>query len=281
MITFQTLENTSIEEILNVFNESFSDYIVPLRLTAANLEEKIQNDRIQLELSVGAFEKEKLIGFILHGFDIIDNLKVVYNAGTGVIPSKRGNKITAKLYEFILPILHENDIDKVILEVITTNEAAIKTYKNIGFTIIKEYNCVKGSLEVSNPPFNYEIGELKEYNWQQLQSFWDIKPSWQNSITAAEKLKDSNISIGVFDTNKVVGYAIFNPKTKRLHQLSVDKNYRKKGIATQLLNSLSSNFGKEISITNIDNVATDTLNFLEKSGLKTFVMQYEMELILK
>lgn len=281
MITFQTLEKCSIEEILNVFNESFSDYIVPLSLTKENLEEKLQNDRIQLQLSVGAFENNRLIGFILHGFDIIENLKVVYNAGTGVIPSKRGNKLTAQLYEFALPILHENDIDKVILEVITTNEPAIKTYKNIGFHIIKEYSCVKGSLEVEKPNTNFEINELKDYNWKQLQSFWDINPSWQNSITAAEKLKNSNISISVLDDEKVVGYAIFNPKIKRLHQLSVNKNYRRKGIASQLLEHLSSNFGKEISITNIDNVANDTLLFLEKAGLKTFVKQYEMELILK
>ena len=135
MTTLRTLENISTERLLETFNLSFSDYIVPFYLTKEQLENKIQSESIKLEFSVGAFEDNRLIAFILHGYDTIDNLKIVYNAGTGVIPAKRGNKLTAKLYEYALTILHKNDIDKVLLEVITTNKAAIKTYKNIGFKI--------------------------------------------------------------------------------------------------------------------------------------------------
>lgn len=119
--------------------------------------------------------------------------------------------------------MHENDIDKLLLEVITTNEPAIKTYKNIGFKIIRELNCYKGSLNITNNDFAIRV--LEAYDWQKLQSFWDLKPSWQNSIIAVEKLKNTNISIGIYDEEKLLGYTIFNPKIKRIHQLSVDKNY--------------------------------------------------------
>ena len=198
MTTLRTLENISTKELLETFNSSFSDYIIPSYLTKEQLEDKIQSDSIKLEFSVGAFENNQLIAFILHGYDIIDNLKTVYNAGTGVIPAKRGNKLTSKLYEYVLPILYKNNINKILLEVITTNETAIKIYKNIGFKIIREFNCFKGSLNLTNTNSEYEISKLEEYDWQKLNSFWDLKPSWQNSVTAVEKLKKSNISIGIY-----------------------------------------------------------------------------------
>lgn len=281
MTILKTLENIPTEKLLEVFNLSFSDYVVPFCLTKAQLEDKIQSDGIKLEFSVGAFEDYQLIAFILHGYDTIDNLKIVYNAGTGVIPAKRGNKLTAKLYEYILPILHENDIDKLLLEVITTNEPAIKTYKNIGFKIIRELNCYKGSLNITNTNNDFEIRELQAYDWQKLHSFWDLKPSWQNSNTAVEQLKKSKISIGIYDGEKLLGYTIFNPRIKRIHQLSVDKNYRRKDVGRQLLAHIATNYGKDVSITNVDNTSEETLNFFNDIGMDIYIKQYEMELSLK
>jgi ribosomal protein S18 acetylase RimI-like enzyme len=128
---------------------------------------------------------------------------------------------------------------------------------------------------------SFEIRELEVYDWLKFTSFWDLKPSWQNSITAVEKLKKFNISIGLYENEKLVGYTIFNPKTKRIHQLSVDKNYRKRGIGRQLLEYISSNYGRDISIINVDNASKDTLKFMTDIEMKTFIKQYEMELTLK
>ncbi|AZA53893.1 GNAT family N-acetyltransferase [Chryseobacterium sp. G0201] len=281
MAILKTLENIPTEKLLEVFNLSFSDYVVPFCLTKEQLEDKIKSNSIKLEFSVGAFEDNQLIAFILHGYDIINNLKIVYNAGTGVIPAKRGNKLTVKLYEYILPILRKNDIDKLLLEVITTNEPAIKTYKNIGFKIIRELNCYKGSLNITHTNNDFEIRKLEVYDWQKLNSFWNLKPSWQNSVTAVEKLKNANISIGIYDEEKLLGYTIFNPKIKRIHQLSVDKNYRRKGVGGQLLKHISTNYGKNVSAINIDSTSEETLKFFKDIGMDIYIKQYEMELPLK
>jgi GNAT superfamily N-acetyltransferase len=68
---------------------------------------------------------------------------------------------------------------------------------------------------------------------------------------------------------------------KRLHQLSVDKNYRKRGIGRRLLKHISTNYGKDISITNIDNSSKETLKFLTGVGMNIYIKQHEMELTLK
>jgi GNAT superfamily N-acetyltransferase len=164
--------------------------------------------------------------------------------GTGVIPAKRGNKLSTQLHEYALPILHKNNIDKIVLEVITTNIAAIKIYKNIGFEITRQLNCFKGSISITNTNSGLEIHELKEYDWGKFHSFWDIELSWQNSSTAVEKLRQSNVSIGEYENEKLVGYTIYSPEIKRLQQLPVDKAYRKRAVGRQLLAYISTNMEK-------------------------------------
>lgn len=279
MTTIHTLENTTTDQLLEVFNHSFSDYIVPLVLTKAQLVEKIKSDSVKLELSVGAFENNQLIAFMLHGFDIVEGLKVVYNAGTGVIPAKRGNKLTSKMYGYLLPSLHKKGIAKIQLEVITTNAAAIKTYTNLGFEIVRELNCYKESLQTAITIGDVAIRNLETYDWPKLQSFWDFKPSWQNSISAVEKLKNTNISLGIYRDNNLLGYIIYNPNLKRIHQFAIDKPERNKGFGTLLLDYIGTHYDKAISIINIEH-ASNMDKFINKVGLKEFIKQYEMLLSL-
>lgn len=144
MIQIKTLAKTSLEKITGTFNLAFSDYFVPIHLTLEQLSAKMKSDRVNLEYSVGAFEEEELIGFILHGTDIIEDKKVAYNGGTGVIPSKRGKGLTKQMYDFILPRLKEEGIDYLTLEVIFKNIQAIKSYERVGFKIARELKCYKG-----------------------------------------------------------------------------------------------------------------------------------------
>ncbi|WP_299437750.1 GNAT family N-acetyltransferase [uncultured Aquimarina sp.] len=177
-----TLIGVDTKDILKVFNESFSDYFIPFQLTEEQLDSKMLADKVNLGVSVGVFEDERLIAFILHGFDEINGEKIVYNGGTGVIPEKRGFGLTKQMYNFILPVLKEKGINKLFLEVITKNIQAITSYKKSGYKIERELYCYKGEIVISNVNNNLEIRELQEYDWSLMQSFWDITPTWQMSI---------------------------------------------------------------------------------------------------
>jgi ribosomal protein S18 acetylase RimI-like enzyme len=278
MAIIQTLEQVSIEAILQAFNLSFSDYVIPFFLTKEQLEDKIKGDGVRLEFSVGAFEGNQLIAFVLHGYDIVDNVRVAYNAGTGVVPAQRGNKLIAQLYEYALPIFRSNNISKVILEVITINERAIRTYRSIGFQIARHLNCFKGSINLPDTTNDFEVHELKAYDWGKLRSFWDLNPTWQNSSAAVEKLRESTLSIGAYENENLLGYAIYNPVLKRVHQFAVDKNYRNRGVGTHLFNFISTSQERTISVINIDDTSTATLNFMAHIGMNKYIEQYEMVL---
>ncbi len=274
----KTLVGVDKKSILKAFNHAFSDYFVSFKLTEEQLSAKMLADKIDLNLSVGVFDKEKLMAFILHGFDIIENKKVVYNGGTGVIPEKRGLGLTKQMYHFILPILVKQGIDTITLEVITKNIPAITSYKKSGFKVKRELLCYKGYAEISKTTEHVDIKPLQHFNWALMESFWDVPPTWQNSKCVLSTLKDNNISLGAFIDNQLVGYTIFNPASKRVQQIAVNKDYRKKGIASTLILKLKEKYGNELSVINVDKRARAVNDFFNKIGLENNLEQLEMEL---
>ncbi len=278
-MTFRSLREVPLPILTATFNHAFSDYVVPFHLTETQLQNKLLSDGVRLDLSAGAFDGDQLIGFILHGYDMVQDKAVCYNAGTGVIPEKRGQRITARLYDFILPELKAKHIQSVQLEVITSNGVAVGIYRAIGFETSRELDCYKGKVALPDSG-KFQIRNLDGYDWSGLRSFWEWNPSWQNSITAVENVKNSNISIGAYDGDTLVGYLIYNPVTNRVQQFAVHADYRRQGAARQLFAHVVQPEGKELVLINIDHNSEETAVFLRALELQIFIRQYEMNMIL-
>ena len=273
-----TLEGVSIGKILKAFNEAFSDYFIPFKLSKEQLAQKMLVDQTDFSLSVGVFEKEELIAFILHGIDTINEEKVVYNGGTGVIPEKRGAGLTKQMYRFILPLLAAKGIDDLVLEVISNNIQAIKSYEKSGFETIRKLLCYKGEVSVSSKNNNVLIKELQSYDWQIMESFWDILPTWQNAKSAVDAARATNISLGAYIENQLVAYVIYTPSNQRIQQIAVHKDFRRRGIAITLISQLVDEYGNTISIINVDKNSTSINSFLKAIGLEVSLEQLEMKL---
>ncbi len=274
----KTLEGIAIKDILTVFNASFSDYFIPFNLTEEQLHSKMIADKVHLDLSVGVVENENLIAFILHGFDTINGENILYNGGTGVIPKKRGSGFTQQMYNFILPLLREKGVDKLFLEVISENIPAIKSYKKCDFKIERELVCYKGEIRIPKTNKNIDIKKLNDYNWEVMESFWDILPTWQNSKRVVNELRDSYISLGAYMQNQLIGYVICNPKNKRVLQIAIDKKFRKNRIASTLVSKLIAQYGNTLSIINVDKSSKTIHTFLQKIGFEKNLEQLEMKL---
>lgn len=278
MITIGPLTHVTTAALLPVFNQSFAGYFVPLSLTKEQLKEKMDTENIQLAQSAGVFSGGCLAGFMLHAEKEEDGQKVLYNAGTGIIPDLRGRQLTARMYEYLLPKFRAGQYKKILLEVITENQAAIKAYERIGFVKTRKLDCYKGSIRPAGLPAGYEIKALASYEWDRLTSFWDILPSWQNSKMVADVLRERTCSIGIYQGENLLGYLIYEPKSGKVRQFAIEKNHRQQGLGKALFNYVYDHYGPEISIINVDDRDSTINSFLASTGLKPFISQYEMAL---
>lgn len=276
---FKTLANTSIDEILSVFNHSFSDYIVPFHLTKEVLISKIAAEKLDMNISVGAFEEGRLVSFILQAEKIENGEKTIYNGGTGVVPESRGKGLVRKMYDFIIPLLKERNADILLLEVIEGNKAAIRAYENLGFTIVRKLNCFNGNINSGKGNTTVTIKELTAFQWDKFGSFWDIEPSWQGSVFILEDMLRDCLILGAFRDEILVGYIIYNPVSRKIYQIAVDKNHRNQEIGTRLFDGINEiNNGQTIAFNNVHDTSENTYTFLEKTiGLNNWLSQFEMK----
>ena len=271
------LENIELEKLVSVINLSFSDYIVPLQMTLELLKSKIVAEDIQLKLSTGVFDGDKIVGCMLHGLRDSDQGRVVYNAATGVISDYRGRGLVREMYTYLLPELKKLQVKKMMLEVITGNHAAIKAYEKMGYKVARKLDCFTGKLDIKKNTSISTLKEIDSFNWAAFLSFRDIIPSWQNAVQSLENSKEHCRTIGAFSDELLVGYAIFNPASGKINQFAVAGAYRRKGIGSQLFSYINE-FVKQqdVYVYNVDHTAVAAIGFLKSLGLREKIAQFEM-----
>ncbi len=280
MFNYKTLENTNIEILHETFVNAFSDYQVKIDLPLWKFKRMIQRRGYVSKISIGAFKSEALVGFVLNGFRNWNGKPTVYDTGTGVIGEYRKQGITSNMLLNIREVLKEKEVEQYLLEVIQSNTSAIKLYKKQGFEVIRDLACFQVDKNKYNPIKTSKVehvDRINSTNWKQLTCFWDFKPSWQNSIDSINAAPDTfRYSIVRFD-DTIVGYGIIDKKTGDIPQIAVNKNYRRKGIATSIVTDLLKNTeAYKVGVLNVDDQSKSTKDFLLELGFEYSVGQYEM-----
>jgi ribosomal protein S18 acetylase RimI-like enzyme len=277
MITFRSLSRQDPESIVAVFNEAFSDYLVKVQVTEESLMTKMKQESIDLEWSVGVFDNDKLVGFILNGYRASDSRVVLYNGGTGVIPSYRGRAFTKQMYDHLLPIAKRAGIKELVLEVIQQNEKALHVYLDLGFKIERELISFAGPRPSFGKPKEIEIRELISLP-PEVQDWWDYFPSWPADNFSLMQVENDLLIAGAFHEDHFVGYLAAMDNTGRIFQLAVSPRYRKRKIATSLISYCFDvrGFNSMLAL-NVDIKDQAGIAFYKLMGWKESVRQYEMK----
>jgi len=271
----KNLSSVSFEEVLDCFLVAFYNYYVKMPTDSGYYKQRWKAAKVDFNFSYGMFDEGKLVGFIIHAVDRRFGKLMAFNTGTGVIPSYRGKKIVKSIYDYALKDLHQNGIEKSTLEVIRENEAAVRSYKSVGFEICKKYECYAGDIKIDDPdPFELKEIAIKDINWEALpnqQSYsWDFQKETvlEGKYTFFHVLKDKVPE----------SFFIINPQNLYLAQFDL-LNTDNKGWK-RLFSAIRSISGT-IKVINIDDRFKDKIEQLGLIGLENTVNQYELELDIK
>jgi ribosomal protein S18 acetylase RimI-like enzyme len=275
----KTLHGIDINWLVKSFNKAFADCFIPIQMTEQLLFDKIKAENIMLNYSVGVFLEDDLVGFILTGRNEQGQACVAYNGGTGVWPEYRGNYLTEKMYQILIPLLSACGIQQHQLEVMIQNDAAIKIYTKVGFNKTRKLLCLRGQIPGSFLGTDVEIKQITFGKNLLIHNSWQPNPSWQNNNCNVFRGAGMSLCFGAFVNNRLVGYIVFLPKKLRIQQCSISKDYNTQNIANALFNSVNTQIGdKEINIINVDESDIQFVTFLKSIGFHVYAEQYEMVL---
>lgn len=259
------LENTPIEIIVDALVISFQGYFVPIPNDVNYWKNRLKNAQYSPKFSWGVFDNNNLIAFILNCSALKNGVPTLFNTGTGVLPSYRGNSLVDKMYTFGLSDSKQNGIGKCTLEVIQENARAIKVYERIGFNTTRELYCFQGELSSSSNSVINIPTHLESLENNNLYS-WDFSSEIIQHNNNYETFKVLS------DSNKLIGYFTINPENGVIAQLETDsENWE---LIFEGISQITTNF----KITNIDSRRKSLITYLQSINASNTVNQYEMEM---
>lgn len=237
---FKSLENCNFETLFRGFERAFADY--EIHFEKEEVRSMLQRRGYNPKLSFAFFDYGEIVAFTLNGIGEFNNIATAYDTGTGTIKEYRGKRLAGEIFTRSIPFLRDAGVKQYLLEVLHDNHKAIVVYRKLGFKTIREFDCFRQT--VNNVKFPADIFTEKSVpsiepidftTVASAQSFCDFTPSWQNSLDSIKRAQNDLTMVGTFIENALVGYCVFDPTTGDLTQIAVQREFRRKGIATYLL----------------------------------------------
>lgn len=216
---------------------------------------------------------------------MFNGISAAYDTGTGTAPEFRGKGIAAEIFRHSLPYLREAGVRQYLLEVLQNNAKAISVYSKMNFRTTGEFICFRQSIEnirkVEPGAADYTIRPVEIDFIRRVQGFCDFAPSWQNSIESIERGADGLLFLGAVVGEAPVGYCVIDPNTGDIAQIAVKKEYRRRGIASQLLDKAIGYMKTDfVKVINVRDEAPAMQSFLESRNILPASRQFEMILSL-
>lgn len=271
------MADCTMNEILKAWNEGFEGYFTDVRMNVNQFVKRIAFEDLSASHSFLLFEGTEPIGIVMNGIRQIEDRKIAWNGGTGVVRDYRGKGIGRRLIEESLKVYKKEGVELSTLESIAENQAAIRLYESMGYEIsdrLRIFNKEGKAGFENDGHFDFKRGPAS--NVAGL-SFYQKSYPWQNHW---QSLKDGQ-SLIVKDKDRPVAYALFkqsmDQSTTILYQCEANPEYPDPvGLIGAMLSYVfSSGRNTVFDMPESNTVATD---LLEKNG---FQMQLEQVYMVK
>jgi ribosomal protein S18 acetylase RimI-like enzyme len=146
----------SFEYLVDAYNQTRADYIVPMPMNPARLREYVHVYDVDLERSLVALEGGRILGLAMLGVRPAHT----WITRLGVIPSRRRQGIGQMLMHELVARSRRLGVDRVSLCVIVNNVPAHLLFLKMGFREVRELLVIRrppGVAAVKVPPYSLEV----------------------------------------------------------------------------------------------------------------------------
>ncbi len=278
-IGFRQFRPVDTTDMYLAFQDAFSDYPFPLKMTLHEFRYKFIN-RMQLtfEKSFGAWEDDRLVAFI---FARVYRDTIYYGA-MGVRKDYRGRSLLQELFAFQEKVLLQSGVRKCLLEVLLTNKKAQEIYTKLGFAMTRKLISYRGRLADASDENSHETFQLLDsIPWQEIDEWLSFYPAFMDSRAVLVPGKIRDIVYCTRDAHGLAGILVGDPQNGRISLLVIRPDRRRSGLASALLKDFQGRTKTEILyLLNVPEVAVEMQSFLAKYGFVQLIEQAEMQKIL-
>lgn len=274
------------ERVYAAFREAFADYGVDMSyMTEENLMIRAEKNAVDWDLSVGAIQGDRLVGFTLIGVGEWGGALCAFDAATGIVPEHRGRGLARVMLDAALPPLRERGVKRFVLEVIQGNDPAVRAYRKAGFQVSRELACFDLLPDLRAPATRvddpFDIREADRDIVEGLAAEADWTPSWENSFAAIRRIPDDLVVLGAFEEDEPAGVIVFTPALGWIMSLIVARTHRRLGMGSALVRRLAARVGPDLArdalkLLNVDRSDRGMIAFAQACGFAHRLDQYEM-----
>ena len=272
-ITVKTLADVPDQVLADCFNEAFSDYAIRMSFTAEQFRRVMDRSGMDKELSAGAFEGERMVGFIFNSFGTYRGRKSGFDCGTAVTPGYRRQGIFKAMFSFVLDKMRQRGAQAYVLESLQENDTAVSAYRKQGFRVSREFLVLSAEL---NQETELKIENVKEcpYAGFEIPGYGTCAdPSFEHSTEILRRQEQTYNVAYTGDPGKETAFCVFTSGHCNAVQYGGTDLGNLRDIFAYLLKSRGS-----VYIKNLDAKCTDVYGMLKELGFEEVTRQYEMQM---
>ncbi|MEM1048584.1 MAG: GNAT family N-acetyltransferase [Pseudomonadota bacterium] len=264
----------SQSDLHSAMNAAFSDYSVPMQLSAEAFELMMRARGLNTDLSHAVLVEGEIAAFWLVGARDTR----AYLIASGTLPAFRRRGLSRVVGEAVIDHLASEGFSTLQSEVLETNDRARPLYRSLGFTEKRTLD----SYRVSELPPRHEASvDVTACAISALSSsagqLWDSEPSWQNDSQSVIAAGDDAACFAINDASGLAAYAAILPAQSSLAQIAVRRDRRRGGLATQLLAQAMAALDMDgLRVINVDRDNAGLSAFLDACGASRLASQKEL-----
>lgn len=274
------LSSTPVKTLHATFQNAFSDYAVPLDLPMERFLEMMRIRDLNPDYSLGCFDGDRLVSFILCGFRQSPEGGICYDGGTGTLPQYQKRGIGNQLLAAQLSFLKEKGVQRFVLEVMENNHPAISLYRKHGFETTRRFECFTMERNVLpdflSSPYAWDTN-ISNFLALDSSLFMSYVPSWQNETQSVINAIENYDYVSLLKDGSAVAYGLVHKQRGDIPQLGILKAYRGQNMEAMILSALKHRTPSEnLVFLNVEE-KSDLAAQLWKLGFQNHVNQFEMQ----